>query len=743
MDVFNQLIEDAKKAFLQNDYIKSNELYNKAVSLNKNETYLHFEIAKNYFNLSQYKEAVNSFNLYLSGTEKQDDLCFYSLLFLAKIYKTSGMFKKALLMCSQAKKYLPKEEFRTELEDEINDIYFLYYEKIPKQLDQDNYLKLNKYYLDKLQDNPENSTAITNLAELYLITRQYKVLVEFIKNNIDLVPDDDVFFKNKLINFLETAQGKTKLLSYPIRLGVNLSNMCNLSCIMCYVKDFKWIFPKERINEIKSYFPYLEKVMWQGGEVFMLDYFLDLIREAAKYKHLQQGIITNAQLLNEEIIDMLLKMNLELTVSFDGVNKKTYETIRQNASFEKLVRNLQYIAQKRDRKNKNFTWGINFVVSRHNDKQLLSLFEIAHRYNVDFVCIMPLKHGDIIEIYDNYAVTKQIMEIKKRNEKYKIFLENRVTLLVESLVKDVECGVDIEEWISYEKPVRQDSMPEKTELAEEISVKQNMPFDSDYIDASVYNKKDLICHIPWQQLILDYDKTYWPDCQCRSDKNKNILNYCDDLISEIWNSKEIAHYREIICNDTYKSLCKEYCRDGKICDNYINELKMLKHLKQKHDYNKMLSSNFSVDMFNEEDISELLFFISRLNDKQTQEMYYGKMYVAGIRDQEFLKTYILNLIDWDKTAILLFLCADLESVNLESRNVCEYIFHKYEEKHKYDELVDFLILLYDSRNMKIDVFGRIMFLIREKLEESSKAKCFQRLSDLNIKYKLRLLKNKI
>jgi MoaA/NifB/PqqE/SkfB family radical SAM enzyme len=56
---------------------------------------------------------------------------------------------------------------------------------------------------------------------------------------------------------------------------------------------------------------------------------------------------------------------------------------------------------------------MNVVVSKHNDGELLSLFEIAHRYNFDFFCIMPLKQGDIFEIYNNDLVTKQIWKYKK------------------------------------------------------------------------------------------------------------------------------------------------------------------------------------------------------------------------------------------------------------------------------------------------------------------------------------------
>ncbi|MDD4166386.1 MAG: radical SAM protein, partial [Endomicrobiaceae bacterium] len=450
MDRFDELIEEAKKTSNSGNFIKSNELYNQAL-LCKDDFYIYFEIGKNYFYLNEYNDSEKYFNLYLRQKDIQNHIAYYAFLFLAKIYKITGYFRKALSMCEQAKTCMPDEKNSDELYNEINDINFLFYEKIPKQLDSAIYERLEKKYTEALNVNKNNQTAIVNLAELYLTARKYKEVVKLVADKIENIPENEIFFRNKLVNFLETAQGKTELTSKPLRLGINLSNACNLRCIMCYVKDFKWEYPKEKINEIKEFFPYLEKMMWQGGEVFALEYFFDLLAESAKYPNIQQGIITNGQLLNEQIIDLLVDMNLELTISVDGVNKKTYETIRKNASFEKLVRNMQYISGVRNKNNKNFTWGINFVVCEHNDDQLLSLFEIARRYNADFFCIMPLRYGVMTEIYDNNSVTKQINEIKKRSAEYNIQVENRVILLEDALVKDIPLKVDINEWIGFEK----------------------------------------------------------------------------------------------------------------------------------------------------------------------------------------------------------------------------------------------------------------------------------------------------
>ncbi|GAB1401796.1 hypothetical protein MASR1M68_07070 [Elusimicrobiota bacterium] len=632
MDRFDELVEEAKKASNAGNFIQSNELYNQALS-HRIDLYIYFEIGKNYFYLNKYNDSANYLNMYLQQENKQKEIAYYALLLLAKIYKLTGYFRKSLLMCEQAKTYTFNDESLDNLYDEINDINFLFYEKIPKQLDNATYTELEKKYTDALNVNPGNQTAIVNLTELYLTTRKYKKVVELVVSSMDKIPDDEVFFKNKLINFLETAQGKTKLRSKPLRLGINLSNACNLECIMCYVKDFKWKFPKEKINEIKDFFPYLEKMMWQGGEVFALDYFTDLLLESSRYPNIQQGIITNAQLLNKKTIDLLVDMNLELTISVDGVNKDTYEKIRKNASFEKLVQNMQYIAKTRNKNNKNFTWGINFVVCGHNDKQLFSLFEIAHRYNADFFCIMPLRDGAMTEIYDNNAVSRQIYEIKKKSAEYNIQVENRVILLAEDLIKDTDIKSDITEWISFEKSDVSCFMKKNKRdfIHKNIQENQTIEYKSDFIDKTKYNLNNLICHIPWQQLILDYDGTFWPDCQCRCDKNNNIIKFSDKVsLSDIWNSKEMIIYRDIITKDLYKNLCKTHCRDGKICDNYFSIDDMIADAKELKD-----TRNIMLD---------ILYFIKNYCDDKQRDMYFERMYELDITDDRFLFQYARNLI---------------------------------------------------------------------------------------------------
>ena len=58
---------------------------------------------------------------------------------------------------------------------------------------------------------------------------------------------------------------------------------------------------------------------------------------------MKQSLISNFQLADEEMIELIVKNNIELTISIDGVEKNTYETIRRGAKFDRLESNLELL----------------------------------------------------------------------------------------------------------------------------------------------------------------------------------------------------------------------------------------------------------------------------------------------------------------------------------------------------------------------------------------------------------------
>jgi radical SAM protein with 4Fe4S-binding SPASM domain len=154
-------------------------------------------------------------------------------------------------------------------------------------------------------------------------------------------------YYQRLGRIFSAYRRKLTVLPYlPIRLWIEPTSFCNLKCVMCPNKDLdrkdKGYMPLELfrkiVDEARSFVH--EANLIHRGESLLHPDFFDMIR----YAH-DAGIVTklhtNGSLLDEAKSRALLEAGLDqLTFSFDGYDKATYESIRVNACFEKTVANI-------------------------------------------------------------------------------------------------------------------------------------------------------------------------------------------------------------------------------------------------------------------------------------------------------------------------------------------------------------------------------------------------------------------
>ncbi len=143
----------------------------------------------------------------------------------------------------------------------------------------------------------------------------------------------------------------------PIRLWIELTNVCNLNCVMCLSKsipksergfmDFNLF--KKIIDEAAG-FVYDAYLHHRGESLLHPDIFKMI--KYAKERKISTRLHTNATLLTEEKSYLLLNSGLDfLSFSFDGYDKETYEGIRRGGPFEKTLANIiEFLKMKQDRK---------------------------------------------------------------------------------------------------------------------------------------------------------------------------------------------------------------------------------------------------------------------------------------------------------------------------------------------------------------------------------------------------------
>lgn len=349
-------------------------------------------------------------------------------------------------------------------------------------------------------------------------------------------------FLNKRANEEEIAQKKIKLESLPIRLGVTLTTRCNLQCVMCEVRKVSWDIPKKTIDEILEYLPYLEYIMWLGGEVFYSNHFEELFEKAAANPYLQQAIFTNGILINEKWAEKLAKSNVVLNYSIDGFSKNTYELIRKGAKFEELLKSIELINkydthEEKKTNCKKFIKGINFTVMESNYHEVGIAVDFAKKYEFDLLTInfMHVSEPKDIFFYKDLAA-KQYIE----------------KTIPEVINKAKEYSIRLNAWI----PSVQDEFPQ----AKNAKKKQKQGKCNDNTCKGEGRTDGPICYLPWQHLFIEAEGRVKPFCLCKTE----IGNIDKKPLCEIWNDEMMQFYRQKLIDNNYTDLCNYRCVSGVI-----------------------------------------------------------------------------------------------------------------------------------------------------------------------------------
>jgi MoaA/NifB/PqqE/SkfB family radical SAM enzyme len=157
------------------------------------------------------------------------------------------------------------------------------------------------------------------------------------------------------------------------RLYVEPTSRCNLTCQTCIRNT--WDEPMgdmemdifERVSSQLPRFPHLESVMFGGfGEPTAHPQILEMIR-AVKALGLRAEMTTNATLLDDALVDGLLRERLDaLWISLDGTTEESFDTIRAGASLPRVLENVDRLGKRNDSAGHIIDIGIAFVVMKTN-----------------------------------------------------------------------------------------------------------------------------------------------------------------------------------------------------------------------------------------------------------------------------------------------------------------------------------------------------------------------------------------
>ncbi|NLB34449.1 MAG: tetratricopeptide repeat protein, partial [Elusimicrobia bacterium] len=280
------LLKEGRSLVDSGDFHKALAVLEKTLKNSPNLAEIYYETGKALFFLNKYGEASKNYKkaLELDPSYPMPYLGLGTVFIRQKKILEAEKALKTFLSLDVA------DDQKVEALWNLGRFYRLYAEK-------KNSRKL-KDILEKLSEYPEivfsNPRIASEAAKIARLTGESKRSEEIIKRLIQTpLIKQDKFTYNCLLNELEITQKKEIIESKPRSMVAMILDKCNLKCLMCNVWQSQWQAKDKTLREIADWFPYLEDISWEGGEVFMMDGFEDLLAEGGRYKNLSQIIFTN------------------------------------------------------------------------------------------------------------------------------------------------------------------------------------------------------------------------------------------------------------------------------------------------------------------------------------------------------------------------------------------------------------------------------------------------------------------
>lgn len=175
----------------------------------------------------------------------------------------------------------------------------------------------------------------------------------------------DEFASNSLTEKLKRTWGRiAHPTTYPKVMEFELSNRCNLECVMCNgyfsssirrnrekLPPFHSPYDDRFVEQLEEFLPHLTDAKFLGGEPFMIDIYLRIWDRIRKVNpNIRIHITTNGTFLTDRVKQLLEGLRAGIIISIDSVNRDTYNRIRINGDFDRVMTNLDYLREYTRRK---------------------------------------------------------------------------------------------------------------------------------------------------------------------------------------------------------------------------------------------------------------------------------------------------------------------------------------------------------------------------------------------------------
>ena len=229
------------------------------------------------------------------------------------------------------------------------------------------------------------------------ISKKISVAIDL---NLNTIQDFEVY-SNKLVTDWKWKRTEKKyfntLKKRPwITIRTDITNKCNLRCIMCHCKEkeiysrpAKYVTAEELKQQLQDIAPYVKHIMLSCGyEPLLSKHFTDIVKMIREnFSHMEIGLVTNGMLLDSKARKAIIENQVtNVLLSLDGVTKNTVEKIRVGCDFQKVVGNIMALRDLRKKFNRTFPlMYMDFVLMNSNVHEAPAFVEFCKELGMNLI----------------------------------------------------------------------------------------------------------------------------------------------------------------------------------------------------------------------------------------------------------------------------------------------------------------------------------------------------------------------
>jgi radical SAM protein with 4Fe4S-binding SPASM domain len=356
-----------------------------------------------------------------------------------------------------------------------------------------------------------------------------------------------------------------------LELRLDITNCCNLHCIMCH-----WYYDGSSSHTMSlDEFKQATEGILRRVNVLFLSWTAEpllnkelpaIIAYARRSKVPCITLVTNLTMLTEEIADAFVNNGLHrINVSIDAADPKLYAVIRQQDRFAKVIENLRRIQQLKKKRRSRFPIiALNTVLLKMNIAQLNPLIDLCANLEITEL------NCSTISIPKRYDDRNTRFEFKGLPPDFNLH-DEMIDLTDDSVKKNLASALRYAQskGIVFTIANRFDilskrGIPRRIELARfAIRKMGHFPFRSIAYSGLSYAKNfftmsRVFCSYPWRQLVVTAKGEVGPCCM--ANETLSLGKMSDAPLADIWKGEALKKIRDQLSKGTPPELCRTCVR---------------------------------------------------------------------------------------------------------------------------------------------------------------------------------------